>query len=273
MADPIASKQIIEQIYNGSATLYDCAGPSIFTRFGMRLVDQIPFVPGMHVLDVATGKGAVLLPVARRVGPSGHVTGIDLSSAMVEETKRIAEAESLKNVELRKMDAEDLQFADQSFDVITCAFALFMLPNMEAAMEGMYRVCKPGGYIGLTLFNNTPPPFNPGWPILSRQFKEYGVGLRMPQHVAFSPEEVDSLLSRSGFRCIQMQIDTNDIIYASEEDWWSFQLTLGSRLTILNMDEETRTKFKNEYLAKLRPTACKDGLHMSLSVIYAVAQR
>lgn len=79
------------------------------------------------------------------------MTGIDLSSAILNEAERIVNAEGLANVELRKMDAEHLEFPDQSFDVVTCAFSLFLFPDIEAALRDMYRVCKRGGYIGVTL--------------------------------------------------------------------------------------------------------------------------
>jgi len=54
-----------------------------FRYFGARLVEAAGVEPGDRVLDVATGRGAVLFPAAERVGPTGEVTGIDLSPEMV----------------------------------------------------------------------------------------------------------------------------------------------------------------------------------------------
>jgi ubiquinone/menaquinone biosynthesis C-methylase UbiE len=274
MPEPtIVTKQMIEQIFDDSATSYNRVGPSIFTLFGKRLVERMPLKAGMRVLDVATGTGAVLLPAARRVGKNGHITGIDLSGDILKEAERNAHADGLTNVEFRKMDAEHLDFADQTFDVVTCAFALFLFPDMEAALREMYRVCKPGGCLAMTNFNKTPPPFDPGWPLLMQQFMAYRVGVRTPQPLAYTPQEVETLLSRFGFRSIETHGETNDIIYASAEDWWAFQLTLVPRAAILSMNDETRARFKDEYLAKLRPLFRQDGLHLSLAVIYALAQR
>lgn len=95
----------------------------------------------------------------------------------------------------------------------------------------------------------------------------------MPQQVAHTIKEVEALLSRFGFRSIETHSETNDVIYASEEDWWAFQLTLGSRLAIMSMNEETRTRFKDEYRTRLRPMFRQDGLHLSFAVIYTLAQR
>jgi ubiquinone/menaquinone biosynthesis C-methylase UbiE len=274
MSEPIVvTKQMIEQTFDGAATSYDRTGPTIFARFGTRLVEQMPLSPGACVLDVATGTGAALLPLARRVGSDGHVTGIDLSGAMLQEAESAARMDGLTNVELRKMDAEHLEFPDQTFDAVICAFGLFLFPDMPAALREMHRVCKPDGSIGVSLFDKTPPPFNPGWPILFQQFMAYQVGVRTPQQLAYAPEEIKALLSRFGFHSIETCSETDDIVYASTEDWWAFQLTLGMRAIILGMNEETRVRFKDEYLAKLRPMLRQDGLHMSVAAIYAMAQR
>jgi ubiquinone/menaquinone biosynthesis C-methylase UbiE len=269
----VATKQMIEQVFDDAASSYNRTGPSFFTQFGARLVEQMPLISGARVLDIATGSGAVALPAAHRVGPEGRLTGIDLSGAILQEAKRAVHAEGLLNVELRKMDAEHLEFPDQTFDFVTCAFSLFFIPDMEAALREIYRVTKPGGYIGISIFGKTPPPFNPGWPLLIQQFEAYQGWVRMPHPFAYEPKEMEDLLSRFGFRFIEICSETNDIVYTSLEDWWAFQLTIGPRLTILAMNEETRKRFKDEYFAKLRPLFHEDGLHLPVTVLYAVAQR
>ena len=228
--------------------------------------------PGMRVLDVATGTGAVLLPAVRRVGAEGHITGIDLSKVILQEAERAVRVEGITNVELRKMDAEHLEFSDQTFDTVICAFGLFFFPDIGAALREMYRVSKPGGNIGVSLFGKTPFPFDPGWPILFQQIAPYLSAGRMPQ-IAYAPEEVEALLSQFGFSSIEVHSETNDIIYTNAEDWWAFKLTTAMRGPILGMDEETRTQFKDEYLTKLRPMFRQDGLHLSVTVIYAMARR
>lgn len=224
---PIVAKPVIEQIFDDAAASYDQVGPSIFTQFGKRLVDHMDLVPGMRVLDIATGKGAALIPAAHRVGPEGQVIGIDLSNAILQEAGNAVRMEGLTNVELHKMDAEHLEFPDQSFDAVTCAFALFFFPDLEAALREMYRVCKPGGCLAITYFNKIPPPFSPGFPILLQQLMAYRVGMQTPQPLSCTPREVEALLNRSGFPLIKIYDELNDIVYKSEEEWWSFLLTPG----------------------------------------------
>jgi len=275
MSEPIIiNKQMIEQIFDEAATLYDRVGPSTFSQFGQRLVDLVPLVPGMRLLDIATGTGAVLLPAARRVGAQGRVTGIDLSCAILHEAEQAVSANGLTNVELCKMDAEHLDFPDQAFDVVTCALSLFLFPDVDAALSVMYRVCKPGGYVAVSYFNKTPPMFDPAFPILVQQSLAYHVVLQLPQPTGYTPQELEALLSRFGFHSCNMYYENNDIVYASVEDWWAFCMTIvGPRATFLSMNNEIGARFKNEYLAKLRSILRQDGLHISFPIIYVITKR
>ena len=273
MPEPIiASKQSIEHLFDGAAAAYDRTGPSLFAGWGARLVELMALKPGAHLLDAATGRGAVLLPAAQRVGPSGRVVGIDLSAAMVEETEAAAAAQNLSQVTVRKMDAEHLDFPNASFDTVACAFAVFLFPAQDTALREMARVCKPGGRIGLSVFGRTPPPFDPGWSILGNLAMDYGVSVRLPQRATLSPDNLEALLNQNGFRDVQITSEMTDAVYTNEEDWWAFQFTLGTRATILAMDEPIRTQFKEEYLTKIRPLFRADGLHLPVNVLYAVAR-
>ena len=209
------------------------------------------------------------MPAAQRVGPNGHVAGIDLSGGILRETERALIKNGITNAELIKMDAEHLEFPDRTFDFITCAFALFLFPDMKMALGEMNRVCIPGGYISLTFFGK--PTFSPGFPILAQQFLAYGIELRMPNPIAYSPDEVKALLSL--FNSVETYTEANDVIYESLDDVWAFLLTLPTRLPIMGMNEDLRTRFKNEFFAKLSPMARSDGLHISVPVIYAIARR
>lgn len=274
MPEPeIASKELIVDIFNGAASRYDREGPSVFRTFGARLVDWMGIAPGARVLDVSTGTGAVLIPAAHRVGVNGKVIGIDLSSRMLAQAEANAQEHQITNYQLLSMDAEHLEFPDNSFDAITCAFSLFFFPSMQKALAEMRRVLKSGGGLGISVFGRTPSPFEPGWRLLAEQAQAYGVAVRVPQRVAYNSQEVEALLSAPGFTQIKSLAETLDAVYPTEEDWWAFQLTLATRAAIMRMSSETREQFKAEYLAKLRPLCRKDGLHLAVSAMFAAATK
>ena len=267
------TKRQIEEVFNGSAYLYDRSGPSIFQRFGNRLASSMPLAAGMRVLDVATGTGAVLIPSARMASPNGNVVGIDISETILSRARREAEASGLANIELLRMDAEALDFPDGSFDAVTCVFALFMFPEMNRALEEMYRACRTGGYLGITYFSKSPPPFDPGWRVFAQLSTEYGVARRMPQQLGSTLEELNETVTKAGFTPIKSQVEDNDICYETFEDWWGFIMTLGSRNAVLSLDEANRERFKQDYQARLAALKQEDGFHMNTGVLYVVAQR
>ena len=272
MAEPmVATKQVIEQVFDGAAEGYDRAGPSLFRQFGVRLVEWMEIPVGARVLDIATGTGAVLIPAAQRVGTSGQIIGIDLSNEMLGEANRAARANGVANFELGRMDAEELQFADNLFDAVTCGFGLFFFPAMETAVREMNRVCKPGGQIGLTMWGKGT--FDPAWKMFADQVRKYAIEVRMPQKIAYAPSDVQTFLASAGLGEIELRSETTDMVYANEEDWWGFQLTLAARAAIYRMSEEKRAEFKKEYLGQLRSLFRTDGLHLPAPVIYAKARK
>lgn len=262
----VASKQLVEEIFDGAAPRYDRAGPDLFRQFGERLVEWMSIPPGSRVLDVATGTGAVLIPAARQAGTGGHVIGVDLSNEMLAETDRAARANGLSSFELGRMDAEQLQFADNVFDAVTCGFALFLFPSMDAALREMYRVTRPDGQLGLTVWGKAP--FDPAWKIFADQVRKYGVEIRMPQKVAYATAEVEALVTAAGYGSVEIMSETRDVVYGSEDDWWEFQMTNGSRAAIYRMPPETRAQFKEEYLTQLRSLFRTDGLHLPAPAIF-----
>ena len=120
----------------------------------------------------------------------------------------------LTNVDLRKMDAEHLEFPDQAFDFVTCAFSVFLFPDIAAALREMHRVCKPGGCIGLSAMDRTPAPFGPAQPMLIQQMLECESVVTIPQPFGLSPSEIESHLSQFDFKSIDAHSEANEIVCA-----------------------------------------------------------
>lgn len=108
---------------------------------------------GQEVLDVACGSGTAALVAARRYC---DVTGIDYVPMLIERARRRAAAEGF-DVDFQVADAQELPFADGSFDAVLSVYGVQFAPDQEKAASEMLRVCRPGGKIGLA----TPLP--EGW--------------------------------------------------------------------------------------------------------------
>src|SRR5919205_1035255 len=101
--------------------------------------------PGERVLDLGSGAGTDSLVAAQMVGPQGHVTGIDMTPAMLAKARAAAAEAGLTNVEFVEGEAERVPFRDESFDVVISNGVIDLIPDKDAVFSELHRVLAPGG--------------------------------------------------------------------------------------------------------------------------------
>src|SRR5262245_38022794 len=149
--DQTARKARVRTQFNSVAADYD-AGPGCFAHFGRRLVAVADIQPGQRVLDVASGRGAVLFPAAERVGGTGEIVGIDLADEMARAANEEAARRGIP-ARVQLMDAERLDFPAAAFDRVLCGFGVMFFPNQAGALEGFRRVMEPGGRLAVSTWH------------------------------------------------------------------------------------------------------------------------
>lgn len=145
-------KHLVEDVFNSVASKYDIMNDlmsaGIHHIWKDRLVDHITNLDG-RVLDVAGGTGDIGLRIIKKGlkhGKSPHVIITDINHAMLREGKNKAIDKNLfKDVEFINSDAEQLPFADNSFDYYTISFGIRNVTDRAKALKEAYRVLKPGG--------------------------------------------------------------------------------------------------------------------------------
>lgn len=149
MADPhAAERDRIETIYNEIAPDWD-QRQGVVERIlmGQAMRDSLAGLLHGDVLEIGTGTG----PTLRLLAGNDRVTsftGVDLSAGMLDQARKHA-LDLPFPVDLRRMDAESLDFADASFDVVTTSLMLCTVPDPALALREMTRVCKPDGLVVL----------------------------------------------------------------------------------------------------------------------------
>src|SRR5918999_1340360 len=192
-----ALKRLRAGVFGRGARDYDRVGTPIFGRLGRRLVELAAVQAGDRVLDVATGRGAVLFAAAELTGERGRVIGVDLAEEMVALTSADIRARGIANAEVRVADAEQLsEFADGGFDCVTCAFAIFFLPGPESALREFHRVLRPGGTVALSSWGRADDPRYEWYRELRREF---GVSVNLETRAFDTADELGAALSASGF--------------------------------------------------------------------------
>src|SRR5215468_7235988 len=99
-------KDVTADTYSAAADTFDNPVLSFWDRYGRRTVDRLDLPHGARVLDACCGTGASALPAAHRVGPDGHVTGVDLAEPALALARAKAAAQGLTNVDFRRGDIE-----------------------------------------------------------------------------------------------------------------------------------------------------------------------
>lgn len=108
------------------------------------LVEYSCPLPGMKVLDLASGTGEPAITIAECVGPTGSVTAVDQSAELLRIAEERAKNKELDNVSIRRADAHSLPFADKTFDLATCRFGVMFFTEARQALTELRRVLKPG---------------------------------------------------------------------------------------------------------------------------------
>ncbi len=176
------------------------------------LVEAVGAGAGIEQLDVATGSGNVALAAARA---GANVTGLDLTPELLD-VARTRAADAGLAIRFVEGDAEELPFADDSFDRVTSCFGVIFAPRHERAASELVRVARPGATIGLTAW--TPEGLN------GRMFKTVGSYMPPPPPeltppVAWGTEEhLRSLFAESG---AELSFERRTVTFAgdSPEAW------------------------------------------------------
>jgi ubiquinone/menaquinone biosynthesis C-methylase UbiE len=133
-------------------------GTGMLGRRGKRLLatlaDDLQLQPGDRVLDVGCGPGRLAIVFAERVAPTGSVDGIDAAVEMINRASSRARRRGVPAT-FQVARAQDLPFADATFDAVACTLALHHVAEdqQHTAVEEMYRVLKPNGRLLIAEFH------------------------------------------------------------------------------------------------------------------------
>jgi SAM-dependent methyltransferase len=154
--DPVHYKLSTEQQWDDAAGAWHRWGPTLHAWLGPAtelMLDVAGIGPGSRVLDVAAGAGEQTIVTAKRVGASGSVLATDISASILRFAEDEARRHGLANVACRRMDGEQLDVPEASFDAVISRVGLIYFPDRQKALAGMKRALKPGGRLAAVVYS------------------------------------------------------------------------------------------------------------------------
>jgi SAM-dependent methyltransferase len=127
-------------------------------------LDAAGVTPGCKVLDVCTGHGVLALAASKR---AAKVCAVDIAEAMIAAARRNAPA-----AECLQSDAQDLPYADNTFDAVICGYGISHIPEANRALAEMRRVLRPGGRVAISVWERPSP--NNGFGLVMGAIREHG---------------------------------------------------------------------------------------------------
>lgn len=195
------------QVAGNAAETYERAlTPAVFAAWAPLVVALGDPRSGERVLDVACGTGVVTRLVARQVGRTGKVVGLDLNPGMLAVAAATAASEppTSASITWQEASATRMPFPDGAFDVAYCQLGLQFFPDRPAALREMHRALVSGGRLGLMVWRGIE--HSPGFDILAAALARHvsPEAMRAPFGLA-EAEELRGLMAAAGFRDITIR--------------------------------------------------------------------
>jgi ubiquinone/menaquinone biosynthesis C-methylase UbiE len=251
------------------------SAPEAYQRYGVaalgtakaqELAALAALQPGERLLDVACGTSVVARQAAQAVGPTGHVTGLDINGIMLQVARTVAPPVGAP-IDWREGSVLALPFPDATFDVVLCQWGLEFFPDRAHGLREMARVLVPDGRLGRRV-----------WRALERQpfqtavlaaldhylFGSHNVPSRAAVLQPFTfadAAEVRAFVADAGFHDIDIRIMTLPIRFPSAEAYTlGFLSAIPIASEVAAMEAAARTRMVQEIVAALHPFVTEERL-------------
>jgi len=211
------------------------------------LLKMAKIQPGEKILDIACGTGLVSFRAAEQTGETGSVLGTDISDRMIEMSSAITKVKNISNISFQRMDAEQLDCADETFDVVICALGLMYFPDPSKAINEMRRVLKKGGRMIAAVWGERA---HCGWAEIFEIVDKRVASEVCPMFFQLGTSNLlDQHLKKAGFHDVYSERINTTLNYQSSEDACGAAFEGGPvALAYFKFPDDVKKEARQEYI-------------------------
>lgn len=237
--------------------------------YGDRVIAALSPEPAEKIVDVGCGNGALALDVAARVGPQGHVLGLDLSGPMLALAKRRAGERGLGNVSFEQSDAQVHEFSSNDFDGVMSRFGVMFFDDPVTAFANLRSGVRSGGRMAFMCWQS---PIQNDWvTIPAATMLEFVPMPEMPPPGTpgpFSladPDRMRSVLGDAGWTDVELEpVEVRQLLGEDPASAVHFLSETGiANLMLADTDDETKAKIWSAVETKLVEHTDDEGVHLT----------
>ena len=242
------------------------------------LVEYAQPLPGMQVLDLASGTGEPAITLASSVGTTGHVTALDLSAGLLEIAEQRARTRGLTNFSTQQADAHSLPFPDNSFDLATSRFGVMFFGEPRVALQELRRVLRTGARACFLAWGPFDQPY---WQSMMGVVHRHAGGPLLqsdgPNPFRFSERgSLSAVLRSAGFNAVEEETKTLPWTWPGpvEEVWEQAQaVAVPFRPMLKRVPAEKWPEIHAEVHAAVRRYSDGEKIAFSASVVLASGKK